>query len=210
MLAFLYPYFAVVPSGVDEGALIDTLGDVAPQVVVQELARAKARDIAEVNPDAVVIGADTVVVVDGKILGKPADTEDASAMLTLLSGRTHEVYTGFAVVFGSDEEFGVDRTTVHFRNLTESEITEYVATGEPMDKAGAYGIQDRAISRLIRSLRLLQRHGASAGKTAPAAGAVSSGDRFRSRSTSPLAQTDDCFGNRVIFICAHECMVYIV
>ena len=95
--------------------------------------------------DTLVLGADTVVACDGKILGKPADTETAAAMLTMLQGRGHEVYTGVTILY---EENGVrktltfhEKTIVHFYPMTDAQIREYVATGDPMDKAGSYGIQ---------------------------------------------------------------------
>lgn len=95
--------------------------------------------------DNVVLGADTVVACDGKILGKPADTEAAVAMLTMLQGRGHEVYTGVTILYEENGERKTltfhEKTTVHFYPMTDAQIREYVATGDPMDKAGAYGIQ---------------------------------------------------------------------
>jgi septum formation protein len=91
-----------------------------------------------------VLGADTTVVVDGVILGKPEDAEDAARMLRLLSGRTHRVITGVAVVTAERTEVAAEVTAVKFLTLSEGEIAEYVASGEPMDKAGAYAIQGRA------------------------------------------------------------------
>ena len=95
--------------------------------------------------DTLVLGADTVVACDGKILGKPADTEAAAAMLTMLQGRGHEVYTGVTILYEENGERKTltfhEKTTVHFYPMTDAQIREYVATGDPMDKAGAYGIQ---------------------------------------------------------------------
>lgn len=95
--------------------------------------------------DIIVLGADTVVACDGKILGKPADTEAAAAMLTMLQGRGHEVYTGVTILYEENGERKTltfhEKTTVHFYPMTDAQIREYVATGDPMDKAGAYGIQ---------------------------------------------------------------------
>ena len=95
--------------------------------------------------DIIVLGADTVVASDGKILGKPADTEGAVAMLTMLQGRGHEVYTGVTILYEENGERKTltfhEKTTVHFYPMTDAQIREYVATGDPMDKAGAYGIQ---------------------------------------------------------------------
>ena len=110
--------------------------------LVQTLSREKARWVAAQLPgDPIVIGADTVVVRDGTILGKPKDPAEARAMLTSLSGRTHQVYTGVTVCQGDKVVTQAEETQVTFRPLTQQEIACYVATGEPMDKAGAYGIQ---------------------------------------------------------------------
>jgi nucleoside triphosphate pyrophosphatase len=105
----------------------------------------KAVQAAESGP-AVLIAADTVVQIDGELLGKPRDAHEAAAMLRKLSGREHRVYTGFAVVDRTTKvcESGVESTAVHFATLSDSEIAAYVATGDPLDKAGAYGIQGRA------------------------------------------------------------------
>lgn len=94
--------------------------------------------------DTLVLGADTTVTLDGEILGKPADAEDAKRMLAALSGRTHRVITGVAVVSAQRTEVAAEITAVRFRALSAEEIAAYVATGEPMDKAGAYGIQGLA------------------------------------------------------------------
>lgn len=116
--------------------------ELTPMELVRELARAKSLEVAAGNPDAVVIGADTVVTLDGAVLGKPASESDAGRMLTILSGRSHEVLTGVSVVKngGAAQSF-VERTVVHFRDLTRDEINAYIESGEPLDKAGAYGIQ---------------------------------------------------------------------
>ena len=102
--------------------------------------RAVAAKLGEIVP---VVAADTIVVIDDAILGKPKDTLKAAAMLTSLSGRSHQVLTGVAVRYQGREVAQVCATKVHFRQLTEAEIAAYVATGEPLDKAGAYGIQGR-------------------------------------------------------------------
>lgn len=133
----------------------------APGEAVQELARAKSREVATmvrqygvrhgelVTPqDMIVIGADTVVAVNGQILGKPGDEEDAFRMLSMLSGRSHAVYTGVALVFldqsgRAGEHIFYEKTVVSMREMSEKEIRRYIATGEPMDKAGAYGIQGK-------------------------------------------------------------------
>lgn len=117
-----------------------------PQDTVKRLSSEKALNVAKRAPydDCIVIGADTVVAIDGKILGKPVDEGDAKRMLTLLSGRTHKVYTGVSVIETTSGERVSDyvETEVKFVNLTERQIEKYVSSGEPMDKAGAYGIQD--------------------------------------------------------------------
>lgn len=105
--------------------------------------------------DTLVLGADTVVACDGKILGKPADTEAAAAMLTMLQGRGHEVYTGVTILYEQNGERKTltfhEKTTVHFYPMTDAQIREYVATWDPMDKAGAYGIQGFC-ARYIRGI----------------------------------------------------------
>lgn len=128
-----------------------------PAKVVEELSAQKAAAVWEklAQNRNIVIGADTVVACDGKILGKPMDTENAACMLRMLQGRAHEVYTGVTILY---EEDGVkkaltfhEKTTVHFCPMTEEQIREYVATGDPMDKAGSYGIQG-ICARYIRGI----------------------------------------------------------
>lgn len=117
----------------------------SPAEVVQHLAQQKAREIRALykdSPREVIIAADTVVAIDGKILGKPKDAFDAADMLGLLSGRTHSVFTGVCVI-GETERVFAEETKVEFYELSTEEIRAYIATGEPMDKAGAYGIQER-------------------------------------------------------------------
>ena len=111
-----------------------------------EVARV-SRMKAETTPHGlkdVVIAADTIVVCDGQVLGKPADTEDAFRMLALLSGRDHQVMTGLTVIRGERTVVCTEVTDIHFRHLSPGEIRAYIRTGEPMDKAGAYGIQGGA------------------------------------------------------------------
>ena len=114
-----------------------------PEELVKALSRQKAEEVAAAHagPDDVVIGADTVVALDGAILGKPKDQADAARMLRALSGREHSVYTGVTVIRGAETLCHTEQTLVHFRALEEDEIARYIATGEPMDKAGAYGAQ---------------------------------------------------------------------
>jgi septum formation protein len=112
-----------------------------PRRHAERLAREKASAIAKRDPDLITIGADTIVVVNRKVLGKPRDTGDAARMLALLSGREHVVTTAVAVSRGKKLRSAVEEVSVRFRRLREDEIDAYIATGEPMDKAGAYGIQ---------------------------------------------------------------------
>lgn len=137
LLRCLFPRFTVRVSEADE-----TLpAGIAPNAAVESLALRKARAVARDAPGALVIGADTVVAIDGLILGKPRDAADAAGMLRRLSGRTHQVYTGVAMLGGGREETFHECTGVTFAPLAEEEIAWYLSTGEPFDKAGSYGIQ---------------------------------------------------------------------
>ncbi len=113
----------------------------APRRHAERLARDKASAIAMRDPDLITIGADTIVVINRKVLGKPVDEEDAARMLAMLSGREHTVITAVAVSRGKKLRSAIEEVKVRFRRLREDEIEAYIATGEPMDKAGAYGIQ---------------------------------------------------------------------
>ena len=116
--------------------------DLPPAELVRQISEEKARAVAaQVGPDAVVIAADTVVALDGAALGKPADEEEAFRMLSILSCCRHQVYTGLTVLYGEQCHSLWEETAVTFRPLAAEEIEHYIATGEPMDKAGAYGIQ---------------------------------------------------------------------
>ncbi len=132
--------FTVVDPGPDR----DWPGEAEPRHGVRALALEKARRVAARRGDHVVIGADTVVVVRGWRLGKPANAEEATAMLGRLHGRTHEVWTGVAVVHGREQRTAAECTRVQFARLSSEEIATYVRSGEPLDKAGAYGIQGLA------------------------------------------------------------------
>ncbi|MCM1329175.1 MAG: Maf family protein [Ruminococcus sp.] len=137
LLRYVVPEFEVIPADVDE-----TLPEgIPPEKAAEFLAEKKARCVAERYPNAVVIGSDTVVIIDGIILGKPADKSDAERMLKLLSGKVHKVVTGVCLARGERAESFSCETKVKFYPLTDGEIRAYIATGEPMDKAGAYGIQ---------------------------------------------------------------------
>jgi septum formation protein len=144
LLGLLALPFEVIPSEVDEAALVRELGEQPlPAEMARRLAELKAADVAARHPDALVLGADTLVVLGDAILGKPVSPDDARRMLALLSGRTHQVITGIALRGALSFSDAVS-TDVTFRELTSREIDAYVATGEPMDKAGAYALQGRA------------------------------------------------------------------
>jgi len=132
--------FSIEISGIDE---TDICGRETPNEVVECLALAKANDIAKRFPDALVLGADTIVALDEEILGKPNDPAEAALMLGKLSGRSNTVFSAVALVHRVSGRcfVGHERTRVTFSDLTEQEIDSYVASGAPMDKAGAYGIQ---------------------------------------------------------------------
>ena len=163
--------FVVQPADVPE---LPRKGEL-PRAYAERLAREKAQDILRQRPGDVVLGADTVVIVDEHILEKPLDSADAARMLRLLSGRKHEVITGVCLAGAGLEDVRSESTLVTMNSLSEDDIRSYVATGEPMDKAGAYAIQgiaSRWISRIEGDYcnvvglpvslvwRMLQEHGA--------------------------------------------------
>ncbi len=133
--------FEVVDSEIDEESEVYTI----PEVHVLELAQKKALKVAETINSGLIIGADTIVVLDNQILGKPRDSKQAKETLRKLSGRTHFVYTGFAIVDKTSRKMlsEFEKTRVSFRNLEDEEIDRYVQSGSPLDKAGGYGIQDQ-------------------------------------------------------------------
>ena len=140
LLALAGYEFEVKVAGVDE-SLREGEG---AKAYVERLAVEKARAVAVSDAEAVVIGADTTVVLEGDVLGKPVDVADAERMLRMLSGKTHQVYTGVAVVRGETVVRGVVTTEVTFREIGEEELRVYLKSGDAMDKAGAYGIQGYA------------------------------------------------------------------
>ncbi|MBQ8202939.1 MAG: septum formation protein Maf [Clostridia bacterium] len=147
LLERVIPYYVCLPADVDESIPEGIPANKAPEY----LSLKKARHIAKDNPDAVIIGADTCVILDDKILGKPQSIEEAKEMLTCLSGKAHLVITGCSIVKGHKEITFSEVTEVEFYPLTEQEINEYIATGESMDKAGAYGIQGKG-SLLVKGI----------------------------------------------------------
>ena len=139
LIGYILSDYEVIVSEVEE-----TLPDgIAPEEVPAYLAGVKAQAVAAEHPDDVVIGADTVVILDGQVLGKPKDADDAFHMLRSLSGKAHTVITGCAIIQDGRMTTFSDRTRVEFYPLSDREILDYIATGEPFDKAGAYGIQGR-------------------------------------------------------------------
>jgi septum formation protein len=138
-------YRREIPAGIDE---TPAPGE-APRDYVMRLAREKASAIAA-DPERIVLGADTAVVIEGEILGKPSDTSDAARMLQRLSGRMHEVITGICLSSPRGQVVDAASTRVWFTTLSGPEIEAYVASGEPMDKAGAYGIQGLASKFVTR------------------------------------------------------------
>ena len=152
LLAELLESFEVIPAKGEESVE----GDYPPEQLVQILAREKALEIQRLIPDnnKGIIGADTVVALDGRVLGKPKNEKEAAEMLQALSGRIHEVYTGVCMLYPTDSGCGVLMdvacTKVYFLPLTKEQIDAYVATGSPMDKAGAYGIQDGGLVKGIK------------------------------------------------------------
>lgn len=142
--------FDVVLNDVDESVG----AELPPQDVVCFLAERKARSAAQRHPASLVLAADTVVVLDDRILGKPESASDAARMLNELSGRTHQVYTGVALVHRESGRVVVDyeKTGVTFDHLESAEVESYVADGSPLDKAGAYGIQDDRGCLFIRGI----------------------------------------------------------
>ena len=130
--------FKIVASDADE----TVAPGLPPAQIVETLSARKAEAVAgEAGPGALVIAADTIVTLEGAVLGKPADELEAFRMLSALSGQRHQVYTGVTLLLDGARRTEHEVTTVTFRELTEADITRYIATGEPMDKAGAYGIQ---------------------------------------------------------------------
>ncbi len=131
--------FEIIPAQGEES--VKRTCTLTPDQLVEELSRHKCAEVMASCPEDLVIAADTMVAVNNRVLGKPGSEEDAARMLTTLSGRLHMVYTGVTVARGGTMITEHEITSVRFRPLTQADIIRYIATGEPMDKAGAYGIQ---------------------------------------------------------------------
>lgn len=147
LLSLIFDEFKIIPSETEE---------IIPQgldafSVAEHLATIKAQDIANKNPNSLIIGADTCVIIDGEILGKPKDKADAKRMITSLSGKTHYVVTGCCVIKDNKQESFSEVTEVEFFKLSDAETEEYINSNEPYDKAGAYGIQGKG-SLLVKKI----------------------------------------------------------
>ena len=148
LLSMLGLSFDIVTADIDE--TMDA--SVSVEDAVTEISRKKAEAVGKDRPGRLIVSADTIVTVDGRVLGKPHSEAEAHAMLRSLSGRTHTVMTAFCLYLDGRTETHVEKTDVVFKPLSDEEIDAYIATGSPMDKAGAYGIQDGAavfVERLI-------------------------------------------------------------
>lgn len=138
LLKKLVPEFDIQPASGEECADLT----LPPEEIVRTLAEHKAEEVFALHPEALVLGADTIVWFGGKLLGKPKDAQDAKDTLRALSGRRHSVFTGWCILGQGVRRSGACRSDVLFHELSESFIDEYVAGGSPLDKAGSYGIQD--------------------------------------------------------------------
>lgn len=148
LLKYAVKDFEIITADIDEVIPDGVAAEDAPEY----LAVRKAQAVYSAHPDSAVIGCDTVVIIDGKILGKPKDKDDAKEMLRMLSGKTHKVITGVCVFFNGKSASFSEETSVDFYDLSEEDIAEYVGTGDPMDKAGAYGIQSEGCV-LVKGIR---------------------------------------------------------
>jgi septum formation protein len=146
LLKEIVPAFEIVVADVDEEALVHP----DPEVTARETARAKARAVARLRPESTVIGGDTVVALGDEQLVKPVDEADAFRILRKLSGRTHRVITGMCIAAPGQEKVFTVTSFVTFHDLSDEQIEAYIATGEPMDKAGAYGAQGEAGKHIAR------------------------------------------------------------
>lgn len=148
LLRLIFPNFEIEPADIDESRADNVALDQMPAFLAQQ----KAAQIHQKHPDDIVIGCDTGVFIDNMMLGKPGSDKSAFEMLKLLSGRTHRVITGCAVMQGDQTVIFSQTTEVAFYPLSDEEINRYIATGEPNDKAGAYGIQGKG-ALLVREIR---------------------------------------------------------
>ena len=148
LLSFLGYEFEIIPADIDENIIVDEL----PSTYVQRMSREKGEVIAKIQPEKFIISADTTVVLDDQILGKPVDEKESKEMILKLSGRSHMVFTAFSL---SKLKINLNvtkivETKVTFKNLSENEINKYVSSGEGLDKAGAYGFQAMGMSLITK------------------------------------------------------------
>ena len=146
----LFPSFSIITPDIDESLSFGKFTDVRD--IVKDIATRKCLHVSDNHPSDLVIAADTVVVIDNKIIGKPKDEKDAYRMLKMLSNKTHYVYTGYAIKKEDILVTNVVKTEVTFNDLDDKLIYDYIATGSPMDKAGAYGYQDHHDFALIKKI----------------------------------------------------------
>ena len=147
LLPYIFPEFEVLPSSADETAPDGIEAEYVPEI----LAVRKAQDIAKSRPDALVIGCDTVVILDGEIFGKPKDEAEAFLMLKALSGKTHDVVSGVCLCCRGKTMSFSQTTRVTFYPLSDADVLEYISAENPLDKAGSYGIQDKG-GLFVRSI----------------------------------------------------------
>lgn len=146
----LFPSFSIVIPDIDESLSFKKFSDV--KEIVKDIATRKCLHVSANYPSDLVIAADTVVVIDNQIIGKPKDEKDAYRMLKMLSNKTHYVYTGYAIKKEDKLVTNVVKTSVTFNDLSDELINAYIATGSPLDKAGAYGYQDNNDYALIKKI----------------------------------------------------------
>ena len=146
----LVPSFTIIVPEIDESLSFKKHSDVKD--IVSDIARRKCQKISKDHPHDLVIAADTVVVIDNEIIGKPKDEKDAYRILKTLSNNKHFVYTGYAIKQGDKFINKVAKTTVEFNDLSEQIIKDYIASGSPKDKAGAYGYQDNQDFALVKKI----------------------------------------------------------
>ena len=146
----LFPSFSIIVPEIDESLSFASHSDVRD--IVNDIATRKCLKVSNEHPNDLVIAADTVVVIDNQIIGKPKDEKDAYRMLKMLSNKTHYVYTGYAIHKEDKLVSGVVKTEVIFNELNEELINHYIASGSPLDKAGAYGYQDNEQYPLIKKI----------------------------------------------------------
>lgn len=142
------PVFSIVVSDIDETLYVED----DPISTVKNISYHKGINVAKVNPESIVISADTIVLLDNKIYGKPKDPNDAIRILSELSGKTHLVITGYSIFYKGNMERDIVVTEVTFNKLSDKLIREYVETKSPLDKAGAYGLQDNKKYPIVKSI----------------------------------------------------------